>query len=162
LYPQAAIFRIDKSNELHLSVKDDKIYVYLRNEKGKGSIKSQLASTVQEYLTMTITKIVDFYLKSFGKSPSTSEVSKVFELEVGELCTSGEVCYISVTDVHEQTDWNCMHKKPHNKQYPRLWIFDKVSLTCINLSLILFCKYFVTFSVLLNTLSTVLHYSSLI
>ena len=145
LYLQAAIFRIDESNELHLSVKDDKICVYLRNENGKDSIESQLASTVQEYLTMTITKIVNFYHKSFGKSPFTSEVSKVFELEVGELCLSGEVCYISVPEVHEQTDWICTHEKPHQKKYPRLWIFDKVSLTCINLSLILFCKYFVTF-----------------
>jgi hypothetical protein len=39
LYHQAAIFRIDRTNELHLSVKDDKIVVYLINEKDKGSIQ---------------------------------------------------------------------------------------------------------------------------
>ena len=143
LYHQAALFRIDKQNELHLSVKDDKICVCLKNQMGKDSIKSELASTVQEYLTITITKIVKFYNKSFGKS--LSEVSKVFEMEVGELCTPGNVCYTSVPKVKEQTEWICTHGKTHRTEYPGLWIFDGVSLTCINLSLILFCKYFVTF-----------------
>jgi hypothetical protein len=40
-----------------------------------------------------MTKVLEFYHKSFGKSLSTFEVSKAFELEVGEWCTSGEGCY---------------------------------------------------------------------
>ena len=131
LYPQAAIFRIDETNELHLSVKDDKIVVYLINEKDKGSIQPELASVVQEHLTLTMTKILKFYHKS-------SEVSKLFELEVGDWCTSDKVCYISVPEVQEQTEWRCKNDKKHDKTYPRYWIFNKVSLICINLSLILF------------------------
>jgi hypothetical protein len=138
LYHQAAIFRIDGTNELHLSVKDDKIVVYLINEKDKGSIQPELASAVQEYLTLTMTKILKFYHKS-------SEVSKLLKLEVGDWCTSDKVCYISVSEVQEQTEWRCKNGKKHDKTYPRYWIFNKVSLICINLSLILFFKYFVTF-----------------
>jgi hypothetical protein len=36
-----------------------------------------------------------------------SEVSKLFELEVGDWCTSDRVCYISVPEVQEQTEWRC-------------------------------------------------------
>jgi hypothetical protein len=145
LYHQAAIFRIDRTNELHLSVKDDKIVVYLINEKDKGSIRPELASAVQEHLTLTMTKVLKFYHKSFEKSLFISEVSKLFELEVGDWCTSGGVCYISVAEVQEQTEWKCKNDEKHDKTYPRYWIFNKVSLICINLSLILFFKYFVTF-----------------
>jgi hypothetical protein len=41
-----------------------------------------------------MTKVLEFYHKSFGKSLSTSEVSKAFAIEVGEWCTSGGDCYI--------------------------------------------------------------------
>jgi hypothetical protein len=138
LYHQAAIFYIDVMNELHLLVKDDKIVVYLINEKDKCSIRPELASAVQEYLTLTMTRILKFYHKS-------SEVSKLFELEVGDWCTSNKVCYISVPEVQKQTEWRCKNGKIHDKTYPRYWIFNQVSLICINLSLILFFKYFVTF-----------------
>jgi hypothetical protein len=131
LYHQAAIFCIDETNELHLSVKDDKIVVYLINEDHKRLIQRKLASAVQEYLTLTMTKILKFYHKS-------SEESKLFELEVGDWCTSDKVCYISVPEVQEQTEWRCKNDKKHDKTYPRYWIFNKVSLICINLSLILF------------------------
>ena len=145
LYHQAAIFRIDITNELHLSVKDDKIVVYLINERNKGSIRPELASAVQEHLTLTMTKVLKFYHKSSEKSLFISEVSKLFELEVGDWCNSDRVCYISVPEVQEQTEWRCKNDKRHDKTYPRYWISNKVSLICINLSLILFFKYFVTF-----------------
>jgi hypothetical protein len=131
LYHQAAIFCINETNELHLSVKDDKIVVYLINEKDKDSIQRELASAVQEHLTLTMTNILKFYHKS-------SEVSKLFDLKVGDWCTSDKVCYISDLEVQEQTKWRCKNNKKHDKKYPRYWIFNKVSLICINLSLILF------------------------
>jgi hypothetical protein len=138
LYHQAAIFCIDGTNELHLSVKDDKIVVYLINEDDKSLIQRKLASTVQEHLTLTMTKILKFYHKS-------SEVSKLFELKVGDWCISDKVCYISVPEVQEQREWKCKNGMKHTKTFPRYWIINKVSLICINLSLILFFKYFVTF-----------------
>jgi hypothetical protein len=140
LYHRAAIFCINETNELHLSVKDDKIIVYLINEKEKGSIQPELASAVQEHLTLTMTKILKFYNKS-------SEVSKLFKLKVGDWCISGKVCYISVQELEEKTEWRCKNHndKEHDKTYPRYWISNKVSLICINLSSILFFKYFVTF-----------------
>jgi uncharacterized protein YutD len=39
-----------------------------------------------------------FYHKSFGKSLYTSEVSNLFEIEIGEWCDTG-ACYISVPAV---------------------------------------------------------------
>ena len=90
LYHQAAILCIDGSNELHLLVEDDKVFVYLINKVAKRFITPNIASTVQECLTLTMTKVLEFYHKSFGKSLSTSEVSKAFEIEVGEWCTSGQ------------------------------------------------------------------------
>jgi hypothetical protein len=155
LHHHAAILCIDGSNELHLLVEDDKVFVYLINKVAKRFIPPNIASTVQECLTLTMAKVLEFYHRNFGKSLSTSEVSKAFELEVGEWCTSGGGCYISVPEVKEKTEWLCKNNKTHHTKYPHYWIFDKVSLTCINLSLILFCKYFV------NTLNAVLHNSSL-
>jgi len=134
LYHQAAILCIDGSNELHLLVEDDKVFVYLINKVAKRFIPPNIASTVQECLTLTMTKVLEFYHKSFGKSLSTSEVSKAFEIEVGEWCTSGVGCYISVPEVKEKTEWRCNNNKTHKTTYPLYWIFNKVSLTCINLS----------------------------
>jgi hypothetical protein len=138
LYHQAAILCIDGSNELHLLVEDSKVFVYLINKFAKRSIPPNIASTVQECLTLTMTKVLEFYHKSFGKALSTSEVSKAFEIELGEWCTSGGCCYISVPEVKEGREWICKNNKKHDTKYPLYWIFDKVSLTCINLSLILF------------------------
>ena len=145
LYHQAAILCIDELNELHLSVEDYKIFVYLINKEKKDSIPQNLASTAQECLTLTMTKVLEFYHNRFGKSQSTFEVSKAFKLEVGEWCTSGEGCYISVSEVKEKTEWKCKNERIHQTKCPHYWIYDQVSLTCINLSLILFFKYFVTF-----------------
>jgi hypothetical protein len=138
LYQQAAIFCIDKSNELLLQVKNGKVFVYLKNKSTNGCITPDIASTVQECLTLTMTKVLEFYHKSFGKSLSTFEVLKAFELEVGEWCTSGEGCYISVPEVKKKTEWLCKNNRTHKTKYPHYWIYSKVSLTCINLSLILF------------------------
>jgi uncharacterized protein YutD len=60
--------------------------------------------TVQECLTLTLKKVLEFYHKSFGKSLSTSEVSKLFEIEVGEWCDTG-ACYISVPKVKPRQEW---------------------------------------------------------
>jgi hypothetical protein len=138
LYHQAAILCIDRSNELHLLVKDGKVFVYLINKDKKNFILPTIASAVQECLTLTMTNVLEFYHKSFGKSLSTSEVSKAFEIEVGEWCTLRGCCYISVPKVKEGRKWICKNNKKHDTKYPLYWIFDKVSLTWINLSLILF------------------------
>jgi hypothetical protein len=149
LYHQAAILCIDELNELHLSVEEDKIFVYLINKKEKESIPQNLASAVQECLTLTMKKVLEFYHNRFGKSQSTFEVSKAFKLEVGEWCTSGGGCYISVPEVNEKTEWLvpevkektewlCKNNRTHQTKYPLYWIYNKVSLTYINLSLILF------------------------
>jgi hypothetical protein len=140
LYHQAAILCIDGSIELHLLVEDDKVFVYLINKVAKHFIPPNIASAVQECLTLTMTKVLEFYHKSCGNSLSTSEVSKAFAIEVGEWCTSGGGCYISVPEVKGKTEWLCKNNRTHQAKYPLYWIFDKVSLTCINLSLILFLR----------------------
>jgi hypothetical protein len=146
LYHQAAILSIDESNDLHLRVKDDKVYVYLINIGNKGLIAPNVASMVEQVLTLTMRKVLEIYHESFGKSLSTSDESTAFVKEVGEWCPSGGACYISVLEAKEKTEWKCENRKIHVTQYPRYWIFNnKVSLTCINLSFILFFLYFVTF-----------------
>jgi hypothetical protein len=147
LYHQAAILSIDESNDLHLWVKDDKVYVYLINNVDNGLIAPNIASKVEQFLTLTMRKVLEIYQKSFGKSLSTSDESTAFVKEVGEWCPSGEACYISVLEAKEKRKWSCKNKKEHDTQYPLYWIFNnKVSLTCINLSFILFFfLYFVAF-----------------
>jgi hypothetical protein len=132
LYHQAAILCIDRANELHISVKDNKIIIYLINKETKRFIPPNIASTVQECLTLTLKKVLEFYHKSFGKSLSTSEVSKLFEIEVGEWCDTG-ACYISVPKVKPREEWRCKNKKMHKAKFPLFWIFDNVSLMFINL-----------------------------
>jgi hypothetical protein len=139
LYHQAAILSIDESNDLHLWVKDDKVYVYLINKENKGLIAPNIASKVEQVLTLTMRKVLEIYHKSFGKSLSTSDESTAFVKEVGDWCDLGGVCYTSVLEAKEKSEWECENRKTHKTQFPRYWIFDnKVSLTCINLSLILF------------------------
>jgi hypothetical protein len=58
-----------------ISVKDNKIIIYLVNEGTKRFIPPNIASAEQECLTLTLKKALEFYHKSFGKSLSTSEVS---------------------------------------------------------------------------------------
>jgi hypothetical protein len=124
LYHQAAILCIDGSNELHISVKDNKIIIYLINKDAKRFIPPNIASIVQECLTLTLKKVLEFYHKSFGKSLSTSEVSTLFEIEIGEWCDTG-VCYISVPIVKPRREWRCNNKTIH--KFPLFWIFDNVS-----------------------------------
>ena len=71
------------------------IYVYLASKTKRGLIPPSTASAVQECLTLTMTKVLECYHKSFGKSLSTSEVSKAFEIEVGEWCTSQIIEHIN-------------------------------------------------------------------
>jgi hypothetical protein len=130
LYHQAVILCIDRANELHISVKDNKIIIYLINTDAKRFIPPNIASTVQECLTLTMKNVLEFYHKIFGKSLSTSEVSNLFQIEFGEWCDTG-ACYISVPEVKTMTESTCRHKKTH--KFPLFWIFDKVSLMFINL-----------------------------
>ena len=138
LYHQAAIFCIDESNELLLQVKDGKVSVYLINKFTKCYISPDIASTVQDCLELTMTKVLKFYHKSFENSLSTSDVSKAFEIEVGESCPLGGDCYILVPEINRNKTWLCKNNQKHSTKYPLYWIFNKVSLTCFNLSLILF------------------------
>jgi hypothetical protein len=129
LYHQAAILCIDRVNELHISVKDNKIIIYLINKDTKQFISPNIASTVQECLTLTLENALEFYHKNFGKS--TSQVSNLYEKEVGEWCDTG-VCYISVPKVKpRQESWICKNKKTHKTKFPFFWIFDKVNLMFI-------------------------------
>jgi hypothetical protein len=129
LYHQAAILCIDRVNELHISVKDNKIIIYLINKDTKQFISPNIASNVQECLTFTLEYVLKFYHKNFGKS--TSEVSNLYEKEVGEWCNTG-VCYISVPKVKpRQESWICKNKKTHKTKFPFFWIFDKVNLMFI-------------------------------
>jgi hypothetical protein len=123
LHYQAAILCIDESNELHILVEDDKVLVYLINKAAKLLISPNIASMIQEWLTST--------MKTELESLSTSEVSKAFEIKVGEWCTSGGCCYISVPKVKEAGTWICKNNKKHHPKFPLYWLFDKVSLTII-------------------------------
>jgi hypothetical protein len=132
LYHQAAILCIDRENELHISVKDNLIMIYLINKISKDFISPNIASIVQECLTLTMKNVLQFYHKNFGKSLATSEVTNLFEIEVGEWCDTG-ACYKSVPAVKTMLEWRCKNTKTHKTKFPRLWIFDKVSLMFINL-----------------------------
>ena len=129
LYHQAAILCIDRVNELHISVKDNKIIIYLINKDSKRFISPNSASSVQEYLTVRMKNVLEFYHKSFGNSLTTSNL---FEIEVGEWCDTG-ACYISVPAFKTMLEWRCKNKKSHKTKFPSFWIFDKVSLMFINL-----------------------------
>ena len=142
LYHQAAILCIDQTNELHISVKDNKIIIYLINKDTTRFISPNIASIVQECLTLTMKNVLEFYHKSFGKSLSTSEVSNLLETEVGEWCETG-ACYISVQEVKPKQEWRCKNNKIHKTKFPLFWINDKVSLMFINLHY--FCCCFIFF-----------------
>jgi hypothetical protein len=126
LYHQAAILCIDRANDLHISVKDNKIIIYLINKDTKRFIPPNIASIVQECLTWTLKKVLEFYHKSFGKSLSSSEVSELFEIQIGEWCDTG-ACYISVPEEKAMLEWTCKNKKTHKTKFPLFWIFDNVS-----------------------------------
>ncbi|CAG2185342.1 unnamed protein product [Mytilus edulis] len=128
LYFQAAVMDLDKKNELQIHVEGQRIIVNLTNKESKQHISPDLATTIQECLTLALGRILQFYSRCFGKQ-SHQIMSDLFEIEVGEVC-SGKTCLIPLSDAKKQTHWKCKNGKTHDTKSPLNWFFDKNKDQC--------------------------------
>ncbi|XP_063417366.1 uncharacterized protein LOC134699896 [Mytilus trossulus] len=123
LYYQAAVMDTDTRNELQIHVEGHRIVAYLVNDTSKHLISPDLATTIQECLTLALGRILKFYGHCFGRE-NHHVTSDLFEIEVGELCT-GETCLIPLSDAKTKARWRCKNGIIHNTKFPLNWIVDK-------------------------------------
>ncbi|XP_071143583.1 uncharacterized protein [Mytilus edulis] len=128
LYYQAAAMDTDTRNELQIHVKGHRIVAYLVNATSKHLISPDLATTVQECLTLALGRILKFYGHCFGRQ-NQHVMSDLFEIEVGELC-KGEACLIPLSYAKTKARWRCKNRKIHNTKFPLNWIVDKSKMQC--------------------------------
>ncbi|CAG2239050.1 RIPK4 [Mytilus edulis] len=128
LYYQAAVMDTDTRNELQIHVKGHRIVAYLVNDTSKHLISPDLATTIQECLTLALGRILKFYGHCFGRE-NHYVTSDLFEIEVGEVC-KGETCLIPLSDAKTKAHWRCKNGKIHNTKFPLNWVVDKNKKQC--------------------------------
>lgn len=123
LYYQAAIFSIDDDNECRIHMKGCRIVVNLMNKVSRLEISPDIAASIQECLTLTLTNVLHFYYACMGNDIKKVDILKLFESEVGVLCGK-EICFIPVDEAMKRKTWTCEKGKIHETQLH--WILDEV------------------------------------
>ncbi|VDI64182.1 Hypothetical predicted protein [Mytilus galloprovincialis] len=129
LYHSAAVLYVDSKTEFRIIVEDTRVVVYLTHMPSKFTISPDIAASIQECLTFTLTDVLKFYLTSIGKSHTNKDVSTLFQIEVGEVCDRSP-CVISISEAIRSSSWTCCNRNQHLTKYPLLWIFDKTQKKC--------------------------------
>lgn len=125
LYHKAAVLNVSENDELRIWSEDNRVIVYLTNEKSCLNISPDVAASIQECLTKNIESSLLFYLNSFGKKIKPTAVSELYTLRLGVPC-GNSVCFKSIHDVNKAAFWKCERDKMHDTKYLLYWIFDKV------------------------------------
>ncbi|XP_052096418.1 uncharacterized protein LOC127731675 [Mytilus californianus] len=129
LYHKAAVMNVSEDDELSIWLEDNRVTVYLTNQKSLLSISPDVAASIQECLTKNIESSLLFYFNSFGKKIKPTKVLELYTLALGVPCGTG-VCFKSAEEVNEANYWTCDKEKKHNTKYLLYWIFDKSQKTC--------------------------------
>lgn len=125
LYHKAAVLNVSEDNELRIRLDDNRVMVYLANDKSLLSISPDVAASVQECLTKNMELSLLFHYNSFGRKMQLTEISDLYTTEVGIPCGS-DVCFLSVQEVMKKDRWICEKGKKHDTRYLRYWFFNKV------------------------------------
>ncbi|CAC5398250.1 unnamed protein product [Mytilus coruscus] len=127
LFHKAAIFQADGDNEIRMCLQDNRVMINLINRKSLQYLSPDIAASVQECITKTLESAIAFYYKSNGKPIDQKEISKMFSIEVGVVC-SNRVCLLDLNDDSHGTEWTCaVEKKNHKKKHPMYWFFNQKS-----------------------------------
>ncbi|XP_071124456.1 uncharacterized protein [Mytilus edulis] len=128
LYHSSAVLYVDSKTEFRIIIEDTRVVVYLTHMPSKFTISPDIAASIQECLTFTLTDVLKFYLTSIGKSHKKKDISNLFQIEVGEVCDRSP-CVFSVSEAKRTSSWSCSRNQ-HFTKYPLLWIFDKTQEEC--------------------------------
>ncbi|CAG2236741.1 unnamed protein product [Mytilus edulis] len=129
LYHKAAVLNVTEDDELHIWFEDNRVMVYLTNQKSLLSISPDVAASVQECFTKNIEMSLLFYFNSFGKKIKPTKVLELYTLALGVPCGTG-VCFRSAQELNEGDFWKCENDKRHATKYLLYWIFDKSQNRC--------------------------------
>ncbi|CAG2227511.1 unnamed protein product [Mytilus edulis] len=122
LYYQAAAFSIDDNNECRMHMKGSRIVVNLINKVSRLEISSDIAASLQECLTFTLTNVLQFYYACIGEDIKRVDILKLFDTEVGVLCCDG-FCFITLNEAKNRKTWTCEKKEIHETHLH--WILDE-------------------------------------
>lgn len=123
LYYQAAAFSIDDNNECRMHMKGNRIVINLINKVSRLEISSDIAASLQECLTFTLTNVLKFYYACIGEDIKRVDILKLFDTEVGVLCCDG-FCFITLNEAKKRKTWTCEKKEIHETHLH--WILDEV------------------------------------
>ncbi|VDI03767.1 Hypothetical predicted protein [Mytilus galloprovincialis] len=129
LYDSAAVLCVDDTTMFRIFVEDARVIVYLTHSKSKNFISPDIAASIQECLTLTLKAVLNFYLCSIGTRQQKLDVSKLFLIEVGEICDKSP-CVVSFPESKKSSEWMCGHKNQHSSRFSWLWFFQKKQLGC--------------------------------
>lgn len=104
MYHKSAVLCVDDRNEIHIQSEGSKILVFLVNKESRSFINPDVAASVQECLTLALTKILDFYHRNFGSLEEHFNSSQYFEIEIGVACKNHEF-KCSTKDDHLISVW---------------------------------------------------------
>ncbi|CAC5397212.1 unnamed protein product [Mytilus coruscus] len=131
LYHKASVLNVSEDNELRIWIEDNRVMVYMVNQKSLLSISPDIAASVQECLTKNIESSLLFHCKSFGRKITSTKVVNLYTMEVGVPCGS-DICFIPSQDVLRIDRWKCDKGRQHDTRYLRYWVFDKTQKMCVH------------------------------
>ncbi|VDI27827.1 Hypothetical predicted protein, partial [Mytilus galloprovincialis] len=129
LYHSSAVLCVDGQTELRIIVEDKRVIIYLIHELSKHFISPNIAASIQECLTFTLEAVLTFYLSSIGKSYRKTNVSNLFQIEIGEICDRSP-CVVSISKAVNASNWVCDKGIHHDTKCSRLWFFNKAQKEC--------------------------------
>ncbi|CAG2214272.1 unnamed protein product [Mytilus edulis] len=129
LYHSSAVLCVDGKTEFRIIAGDTKVIVFLTHKSCKSSISPDIAASIQECLTSTLEVVLKCYLSINGKSHQKANVSDLFEIEIGEVC-SRSPCVVSISQAKLNSYWVCNSGNEHFSKYPLIWFFDKTQKEC--------------------------------
>ncbi|CAG2211657.1 unnamed protein product [Mytilus edulis] len=118
------LLNVSEDEELRIWVDDNRVNVYLTNQKSLLSISPDVAASIQECLTKNIESSLLFYHRSSGNKIKLTNVFELYTLAVGVPC-GNDVCLIPVQEVNDNDFWKCDKGMIHDTRYLRYWIFNK-------------------------------------
>ncbi|CAC5418933.1 unnamed protein product [Mytilus coruscus] len=124
LYYKAAVLSVDNDNECRIHMEGNRIVVNLINRTSRLQILPDIAASIQECLTLTLTNVLHFYYTCMGKDIKQFDILKLFDTEVGTPCGKG-FCFIPVNEAITKKTWTCENKTVHTTDLLLNWMLDE-------------------------------------
>lgn len=123
LFSGFVVLSWDKSHDIVVCVKSNRILVYMIHSRSKGLIVSDVATGVRECMHTTLRRISEFYRSTVSSEPSDRELPFHVEFACSDL-----KCYVPETTALENKTQLC--PEHGNKVEVDVWYQDKFVYNC--------------------------------